>query len=47
MKCPSCLKEISDRIIAIYLASKGGRKSKRAITSSQQKVMQKGRKGIK
>ncbi len=43
MKCPLCLKEISDRIIAAYLASKGGSRSKRVITSKQQKKMQRGR----
>ena len=44
MKCPSCLKDISDKIIAKYLASKGGAKSKRKIDSDQQIKMQNGRK---
>ena len=44
MKCPLCLKHISDRIIARYLASKGGSKSRREITSEQQAKMQNGRK---
>jgi hypothetical protein len=43
MKCPLCLKQISDKIIARYLASKGGIKSKREITTSQQDKMQRGR----
>lgn len=47
MKCPSCLKEISDNIIARYLASKGGAKSKRHISTFAQKKMQAGRKNKK
>lgn len=47
MKCPSCFKEISDKIIARYLASKGGAKSRREITLEQQIKMQAGRKDNK
>ncbi|MFQ5965663.1 MAG: hypothetical protein ACE5KZ_15420 [Candidatus Scalinduaceae bacterium] len=43
MKCPNCKKEISDKIIAKHLASKGGTISKREITTRQQKDMQAGR----
>lgn len=44
MKCPECFKNISDIIIAKYLASKGGAKSKREISSTAQEKMQAGRK---
>lgn len=44
MKCPECLIEISDKLIARYLASKGGAKSKREINPEQQAKMQHGRK---
>jgi len=47
MKCPACLKEISDKIIAQYLASKGGAKSRRKITREQQIKMQVGRQSKK
>lgn len=47
MKCPSCLQNISDIIIAKYLASKGGAKSKREISSTAQEKMQAGRKNKK
>jgi len=43
LKCPKCLTELSDKIIARYLASKGGAKSKRVITAEQQIKMQEAR----
>ena len=39
MKCPHCLQEIADNLIAHYLASKGGKKSKRTLTPEQAKEM--------
>ena len=43
MKCPNCLKNISDILVAKYLASKGGAKSKRSISEEAQAKMQEGR----
>ncbi len=43
MKCSHCKTEINDKEIARYLASKGGKLSKRTITPEQQAKMQKGR----
>lgn len=39
MKCPHCQQEITDDLIAHYLASKGGKKSKRVLTPEQAKAM--------
>ena len=40
MNCPHCRKLIDDKLIARYLASTGGKKSKRKITPEQQATMQ-------
>jgi hypothetical protein len=40
MICPHCKKDIPDATVAKHLASKGGGKSKRAITPAQQRKMQ-------
>lgn len=40
MKCPNCKTEIDDKEISHYMASKGGKKSKRKITPDQQAEMQ-------
>lgn len=47
MHCPRCLQNISDIVIAKYLASKGGAKSRREISSTAQEKMQAGRKNNK
>jgi hypothetical protein len=39
MKCPHCGKNISDKLIAKHLASKGGSKSRRVLTSEQARDM--------
>lgn len=39
MKCPKCKTEISDATIARHLASKGGSKSKRTLTTAQARAM--------
>jgi len=39
MKCPHCDGRISDKVIARYLASKGGKKSKRVLTTEQAQKM--------
>jgi len=39
MKCPYCSHEITDKLIAHYLASKGGKKSKRVLTPEQARKM--------
>jgi hypothetical protein len=39
MKCPYCDRDIPDEVIAHHLASKGGKKSKRVLTSEQAKKM--------
>lgn len=39
MKCPHCGKEISDKLIARHLASKGGQKSRRTLTTEQAQEM--------
>jgi len=44
MICPHCRKDIPDATVAKHLASKGGGKSKRAITPEQQAIMQQARK---
>ena len=39
MKCPHCLKEINDKIISKYFASKGGSASRRKLSSNDAKKM--------
>lgn len=39
MKCPNCQTEIPDKAIAKHLASKGGSKSKRTLTTEQARQM--------
>lgn len=39
MKCPHCGKEISDIDIARHLAKKGGKKSRRVLTTEQAQEM--------
>lgn len=39
MKCPHCGREINDDDVSKYLASKGGRKSKRTLTKEQAQEM--------
>ena len=39
MKCPHCGKEIPDKEIARHLAKKGGKKSRRVLTTEQAKAM--------
>jgi hypothetical protein len=39
MKCPKCGSNISDKLIAKYLASKGGSKSRRVLTPEQARKM--------
>jgi len=39
MNCPHCKKKISDKEISHYLASKGGRKSRRTLTPDQARAM--------
>lgn len=40
MICPNCCREIDDKLIAAYLASKGGSKSRRTLTTEQAQAMQ-------
>lgn len=47
MKCPHCGKEISDKEIAHHLAGKGGKKSRRTLTTEQAKEMNKIKKAKK
>lgn len=47
MTCPHCQNEIPDSAIARHIASKGGSKSRRAITPKQQRKMQAARKKAK
>lgn len=47
MDCPHCQKRIDDATLARYLASKGGKRSRRAITPEQQEKMQEARKAKK
>lgn len=44
MDCPHCKKTIDDKMIAKYLAAKGGSKGKRLISPEAQAKMQAGRK---
>ena len=39
MICPHCAAELPDEELARYLAAKGGRKSKRALTAEQARAM--------
>ena len=39
MKCPHCEKEIDDKLIGKHLASKGGKKSSRKLSSEDAKSM--------
>ena len=43
MDCPHCKTTIDDKIIAKYLAAKGGSKGKRKISKEAQVKMQAGR----
>ncbi len=47
MKCPHCLKEIDDKILGKHLAKKGGKASKRSLSSEDAKKMAAQRKGKK
>ncbi len=44
MICPHCANDISESALAKHLAAKGGRKSRRVITPSQQSKLQKAKK---
>lgn len=47
MKCPHCAEDIDEKLISKYFASKGGKISKRVLTSEQAKAMVKSRENRK
>jgi len=47
MICPHCHKEIPDELIAKHLAAKGGKKSRRVLTTEQAKEMVRKREAVK
>lgn len=47
MDCPHCKKEIDDKLVGKYFASKGGKASSRTLSSEDAKAMVRKREAIK